>query len=161
MVFHALDHCLHIYTFSPGPWKTEISLKHSMNDHHCCILLKQLGPIYKPQGIVLAQDTIWISNLKNGKHCQSSICFLYLLFSKLVLRVPTSIPLFMLFSQLGITYHLIQILSSFKVWLKCHFFFLLIETSLLFGMAPHPHNLRICFFFFLAVMRHMYPQHIP
>lgn len=151
MVFHALDHCLHIYTFSPGPWKTEISLKHSMNDHHCCILLKQLGPIYKPQGIVLAQDTIWISNLKNGKHCQSSICFLYLLFSKLVLRVPTSIPLFMLFSQLGITYHLIQILSSFKVWLKCHFFFSFDRNFSTFWHGPSPPQLKDPFFFFLQL----------
>ena len=47
----------HLY-ISPDPWKTEVFMKHSMNDHQCYVLLKELGPIYKPQEAVLAQDTI-------------------------------------------------------------------------------------------------------
>lgn len=55
-MFNVLDHFLDIYTFSPGPWKTEVSVK--LNDHQCHMLQKQVGAISKPQDIVLAQESI-------------------------------------------------------------------------------------------------------
>lgn len=98
--FHVLDHFLYIYTLCPGPWKTEISMEHTMNDHQCYSSTKITWPIYKPQEMVFAQDTVWISNLKNGKPCQSPICFFYLLFPKLALTILISLPLLMLFPWL-------------------------------------------------------------
>lgn len=63
--------------------------------------------------------------------------FFNLLFPKLALNIPVSIPLFMLFPKLGMPSPFLQIFSSFKAQLKFHFFFL-VEIYFLFDISSHP-----------------------